>query len=1215
MRRVKGETRRPARRRKARRSTGSAIGLISSLIGSDRLLDLVLSNTDDLIVILDSAGKRIYNSPSYRQVLGDPDTLRGTDSFAEIHPEDREDVEKLFRQTLTTGKGKRAHFRFLLRGGRVKHIESQGHLIRDAKGDARYVAVISRDITSHRETRMQLAETEATFRGLVENSFAGVYMIQDGRFAYVNPRICEITGYTAGELTGGMGITDIAALAERARVEESLRRHLTEEKANHWYTVRGIRKDGSQIDLEIAGTSTHHEGRAAIIGTIVDITEKKRAESLQHALYRITERASTLTSLHDFYQAIHAILSELVYGRNFYIAVYDRGTGDLSFPYFVDEYDPPPPPHKPGRGLTEYVLRSGRPLLASPEVFQDLVDKGEVVLLGGESVDWLGVPLMDGQEPFGVIAIQSYTDAVRFGRKEEEILTYISRHIAVAVERKRTEAALLENEERLRAIISGTGGGILLHDARGSLLSWNPGALRILDVTEGELDGWPFHRTEVNPIHESGKPFSSAEYPPSVSLRTGTPCTDTVVGFRTRGGDRRWISITTQPLMRTGDRSPYAVVTSFADITRRKEAEDGLYRSEQRFRSLVEAIPDWIWETDASGRYTYASPKVKDLLGFEPAEVLGKRPRDFMQAPDDQEFGMQLMSFASRGEPFSGFQNRHVRKDGRTVVLETSGVPVFDEKGQFRGYRGIDRDVTARKHEEVERAMLKEAVGQAAESILITRPDGTIVYANPAFEKVTGYSRHDVIGKTPAILRSGKHDTVFFASLWSAITRGEVWSGRITNRKRDGSLFEEEMVISPVRDFAGTIVNFVAVMRDMTREIEMERRLRQSQKMESLGQLAGGIAHDFNNVLGVIQGGLALLKPRVDDPALSRYIEMSESAVNRGADVAQRLLTFSRDGQVQLRPIALADVVDELTRVLQHTIEKTVEIVTDIPHDLPIIQGDAGQLYQMLLNLCINARDAILDPAGERKTGRITIAATMLRGDTVRKSFKDAIAPMYIRVSVADTGSGISEDVRGRIFEPFYTTKPTGKGTGLGLAVVYGIVKSHYGFIDLETAAGSGTTFHVYLVAYPEEKLATARKNSEAIVGGTETILVVEDEDALRNLLTELLQSYGYRVIQAADGIAGLDRFTRHRDEISAVITDMGLPRMSGQDLFSRIREIDPASCIVLASGYLDPELKSRLFSLGAKAFLQKPYQPGEILRVIRGVIDVGAQTVNEASS
>jgi nitrogen-specific signal transduction histidine kinase/ActR/RegA family two-component response regulator len=391
----------------------------------------------------------------------------------------------------------------------------------------------------------------------------------------------------------------------------------------------------------------------------------------------------------------------------------------------------------------------------------------------------------------------------------------------------------------------------------------------------------------------------------------------------------------------------------------------------------------------------------------------------------------------------------------------------------------------------------------------------------------------------------------------------------------------------------------------MTREIEMERKLRQSQKMESLGQLAGGIAHDFNNVLGVIQGGLALLKSRMADPALRRYVEIGESAVNRGADVAKRLLTFSRDGQVALRPVALADVVEELTRVLEHSLEKTVDIVTDIPPDLPIVQGDPGQLYQLLLNLCINARDAILEAEPESGTGRIMMAASEIAGDEVRKEFKEAGAPSYVRISVSDTGIGMSEQVRSRLFEPFFTTKPTGKGTGLGLAVVYGIVQSHRGFVDVESVPGAGTTFHVYLQAYPEELALPPPEEASPVVGGSETVLVVEDEEALRDLVTELLQSYGYSVIRAEDGVDGLAKFTQGQEQIEAIITDMGLPRMSGQEMFTRIREIDPAAKVILASGYLEPGLKSRLFTAGAKAFIQKPYQPQEILRVVREILDI----------
>ncbi|MEW6510762.1 MAG: PAS domain S-box protein [Bacteroidota bacterium] len=1187
------------------RTALSAIDLISSLIGSDRLLDLVLSNVSDLIVVLDRDGKRIYNSPSYREILGEPEQLRGTSAFVEIHPEDRRHIQEVFHQTVSTGKGQKAHFRFLLRNGTVRHIESRGHIIRDARGEIRYILVISSDITAQRQVRSQLDETEATFSRLVESSLVGVYILQDGMFRYVNPRITEMIGYTREELVDRIPVESLIMEEDRPVVAENLRRRLEGEPPGIWYSLRARRKDGAVIDIEASGAPTLYQGEPAIIGTLLDVTERKRSEAIQLALYRITEQASSVTDLADFYAGLHAILGELMYARNFYIALYDAETDDLTFPYFVDEYDPPPPPQKPGHGLTEYVLRTGRPLLASPGVFQQLVDRGDVVLLGGPSVDWLGVPLMRGDHAFGVIVVQSYTESIRFGPKDQEILTYISRHIAVAIDRKRTEQALRESEEKQRTIIAGMADGIILHDANGTVTSFNPAALRILHLSAEELSAWPGIRRVNDPIHEDGTPFPLNEHPAYVTLHTGSPCHDVVMGFTNGIGGRRWIAINSQPLLRAGDELPHAVVVSITDITRRKEAENALYRSEQRFRSLVEAIPDWIWETDTDGRYTYASPKVRDLLGYDPTEVLGKRQKDFMHPEDAQRFSLHMMTHLSRGEPFSGLVHRHIRKDGSIVVLETSGVPVTDDQNRFRGYRGIDRDVTARKHGEEELARLKMAVEQAAESILITETDGTIVFVNPAFERTTGYNRAEVIGRTPQFLRSGEHEEAFYAAMWATLSRGEVWSGHITNRRKNGTMAEEQMVISPVRDASGKMVNYVAVMRDMTHEVEMERRLRQSQKMESLGQLAGGIAHDFNNVLGVIQGGLSLLKSRVADPSLLRYVDIGESAVNRGADVAKRLLTFSREGQLALRPVAVADVVDELIRVLQHSLEKTIEIVIDIPHDLPIIQGEAGQLYQMLLNLCLNARDAILEAQPGSGTGRITISARTVPGEEVRKHFKGASAPSYVHIALADTGIGMSEEVRSRVFDPFFTTKPTGKGTGLGLAVVYGIVQSHHGLIDLDSTPGAGTTFHIYLQAFPERQLIQEVKDDRPPVGGNENILVVEDERALRELVAELLESYGYTVMQAEDGMEGLAMYMERKNSIDIVITDMGLPRMSGKDMFDRVREIDPSARVILASGYLEPGLKSRLFTAGAKAFIQKPYQPNEVLRVVRDVLDL----------
>jgi len=300
-------------------------------------------------------------------------------------------------------------------------------------------------------------------------------------------------------------------------------------------------------------------------------------------------------------------------------------------------------------------------------------------------------------------------------------------------------------------------------------------------------------------------------------------------------------------------------------------------------------------------------------------------------------------------------------------------------------------------------------------------------------------------------------------------------------------------------------------------------------------------------------------------------------------------------------------VVKELLRVLEHSIEKTVEIRTEIGKDLPIVEGDHGQLYQMLLNLCVNARDAILDPKSGKKAGTISITVCASGASEVEKRFLHPANGPFVKLSVSDDGTGMSAEVQQRVFEPFFTTKPAGKGTGLGLAVVYGVVKTHRGFMDVESELGKGTTFVVYLPASTVERRKKEDRKVEEVKGGSETILVVEDEEAIRLLLTELFRSKGYNVLEAHDGMEGLEMYKAHLHEIGAVITDMGLPKLSGQDLFAKIMEINPSARVILASGYLEPHLKSSLFSAGAKAFVQKPYHVQEVLKTTREVLDVTA--------
>jgi len=529
-----------------------------------------------------------------------------------------------------------------------------------------------------------------------------------------------------------------------------------------------------------------------------------------------------------------------------------------------------------------------------------------------------------------------------------------------------------------------------------------------------------------------------------------------------------------------------------------------------------------------------------------------------------------------------------------------------DGSGIVIGSLAIYADITQRKRAEEDRARLSYAVEQAAESIVITDRDGTILYVNPAFERVTGYTREEALGKNPRLLKSGKHEAAFYEEMWSVLRRGDVWTGHISNKRKDGSLYDEEMVISPVRDHSSNIINYVAVKRDITHELDIERQLLQSQKMESLGQLAGGIAHDFNNVLGVVDGSLTILKSRVPDPEAQRYIEMAEGAISRGADVAQRLLTFSRKEGYELAPLSLSSIVDDLTKVLESTIEKTITFTTQVPPDLPPILGNQGQLYQVLLNLCLNARDAIMDPRTGRSGGTITLAASTIAPDRISEQLKVSSAGQYIELTVTDTGCGMTEEVQRKVFDPFFTTKPPGKGTGLGLAVVYGVVKSHKGFIDVKSEPGKGTSFHLYLpAALHKPEAQPTKEDEEDPRTGSETILVVEDDLALRSLLTELLRMNGYTVMIAVDGEQAMELYSAHKATIGAVIADLGLPRMSGEDLLKKIIEQNLGARVIIASGYMEPSQKSRLYLAGAKAFIQKPYKGTSLLKALREVLDL----------
>jgi PAS domain S-box-containing protein len=518
---------------------------------------------------------------------------------------------------------------------------------------------------------------------------------------------------------------------------------------------------------------------------------------------------------------------------------------------------------------------------------------------------------------------------------------------------------------------------------------------------------------------------------------------------------------------------------------------------------------------------------------------------------------------------------------------------------------GLWTDITERRRAEEFHARLVTAVEQSAETILITDASGTILYTNPAFENTSGYTREEALGQNPRILKSGKHDAEFYRRLWTVLGRGDVWAGRLINKKKDGTLYEEDATISPVRDAEGKVVNYVAVKRDITHESELEAQLRQAQKMEAVGQLAGGVAHDFNNMLAVIRLNAELLLMDEEQhaaetrEALKHVVEASE----RAANLTRQLLAFSRKHVLQLQPLMLNQVVANLTKMLNRVISENIDLQCHYAASLPYVQADTGMMEQVILNLVVNARDAM--PEG----GQLRVATEQLTLDETHARVNPAArAGEFVCLLVSDTGTGIAPEVLPRIFEPFFTTKDIGKGTGLGLATVYGIVQQHQGWIEVSSQVGEGSAFKVFLPAIPAPAgLAAAAEVGAQARGGTETILLVEDEHSVRVTTRRVLESKGYTVLEATSTREALELWQSHAGEIALLLTDIVMPGgMTGRDLADQLWGQRPGLKVIFMSGYSADVLgKGTNFIRRTKShFVQKPSSSRALLETVRRTLD-----------
>ena len=807
-----------------------------------------------------------------------------------------------------------------------------------------------------------------------------------------------------------------------------------------------------------------------------DVTARRRAECVQEAVYRISHTAHMAENLQELLGAIHEIVGELMPAKNFYVSLYNPDKDQLEFPYFVDEIDLTCDlrPRKLRKGLTEYVLRTGQPLLATPDVYERLVAAGEAELIGAPSIDWLGVPLKVKDRTIGVVVTQTYSQGVRYGESERDILTFVSSQMAMAIERKRVEDAWREQSELLQRIVDNI-----------------PVMLVFLD-DQGHIQ-W---------------------------------------------GNREWTR------------------TLGYDIAEARERD-----------LFAELYPD-------------------------PGEQ--RRLRDSIGAPVGQ---------------WTDFRTR--TKHGTVLDTIWANAPLTGG-----GWLAIGMDVSERRRAE---ERYRSFIAQSSEGVSRLEVDPPVplklpeeeqvdrVYAgariaecNDAMARMYGFKEaRDLVGTRLAELHN-VNDPTNREQIRSFIRAGyRVSDSETREHDREG---RPRVFLNNVVGFVedGQLVRVWGTQRDVTDQRHLEEQFRQSQKMEAVGQLAGGIAHDFNNLLTAILGNTQLLLRELPPGDSKRGdVEEIRKASERAASLTRQLLAYSRRQMLQPVVLDLNVVVSEMDKLLRRLIGEHIALVTVLAPDLGRVKADPNQLEQVIVNLAVNARDAM--PEG----GKLTIeTANVDLDEGFAQAHLGSVPGAYAMLAVTDTGSGMDATVRAHLFEPFFTTKEVGKGTGLGLATVYGIVKQSDGYISVYSEPGHGSSFKIYLprIATPARAAAGPQKGGPA--RGTETVLVVEDEPAVLSLSRRALEAQGYVVLAASDAAAALRVVERHGGMIHLLLTDVVMPGLSGRELADQLAGQRPGIRVLYMSGYPGDAVVQHGTLPSGSAFLQKPFSPDGLARKVRDVLD-----------
>jgi PAS domain S-box-containing protein len=1121
---------------------------------SERRYRELIENAPDIVFETDSEMRLTFINSSGRKAFGlTYEELIGASYLDFVHPEFRTQVEKVSNGHFAEGIAE-AYLEYPILspegqtvwlGQRTRPIVHEGKVAR--------IHAICRDITDRKVSEAALRESEEKYRQVVERASDGIAIVQEGKVKYANPALAKMLGYAYLEELD-QPFSKYVHPSQRQRLLEMHARRMKGDGAPQTYDTALVGKNGDEVLAEVNSVVIDYMGKPATLIVLRDVDERRRMEN----------------QLADSELKFRSVVENAKEG----ITVIQDG---------VLKYVNPCALEMLGRNADETLLQPFLDFI-HPEDVESAKNRLTKRLAGEELGDTFELRIVNKDGVAKWVEADSVTMA---WEGENAILTFL-RDVS---ERRKADQALKESEARFRALFENMIDAVAVYkavdDGRDFLLTdMNRAAEQMERINRSEAVGNPVSRVFPG-VRELGLfdvfqrvwRTGEMEHPPPALYKDA----------RNEG----WRDNVVYKLP-TGE-----IVVVYSDETEKKKAEDSRRETENRYRAIVDNAQDLIFLKDVHFRYTHVNPAMERLLGVPRASVIGKTDASFFDAKSAREFQLTDEEVLRGG--IVHYETTETL-NGVTVTLDVLKAPITDVSGAVTGICGIGRDVTekrsaeeqSRRSEEKYRALFNNS----RDGVYFASRDGQIEEANPAFLEMLGVTSDEIHALNVYDLHDEPEQREAFRR--ELEEKGSVADFEAVLAGKDGRKIECLITSSARRDSTLGILGYEGGVRDVTDRKILERRLIQAQKMEAIGTLAAGIAHDFNNILYAIIGftELSLDEAGADGP-LRGFLERVLKAGERAKYLVNQILTFSRRTQIEKRPVLLGAIVKEVCKFLRASLPTTVEIKWRLADDLSPVLADPTQIHQVLMNLCANAGHAMRIDGGI-----LDISVDESEIDSgVFVEDPDFHPGRYQIITVADTGHGMDRALLDRIFDPYFTTKPMGEGTGLGLAVVHGIVKAHKGMIKVESRPGEGSAFRVYLPVLRQEAPVVTQSSHE-LPKGKERLLVVDDEEPIAEMIGGMLRRLGYEVVTKNSGIEAFEAFKHAPTNFDLVLTDVTMPHMTGTELAKKIREIRGDIPIILCTGFSELVGEEEASAMGIQGFIMKPVLREDMARALRNALE-----------